>query len=335
MDFLTNIRSPYGTGGLYGYEIPNARGTVLFVHGFHSSSRIWTSDRIGLAEFFLQNNFNCYAIDFSMPTTGSLVTLADYELARAYQWITARNPSKSCVIIAHSMGGLITRYFLDKDENHPIHNPEHIAESKNILSVVLLATPNHGVALSKAKYKPATNNSTSRPVVMSAPFQNHTQDEEFAIKIKIKEFLNSNSSKEMKKLHELMKTSSLELRANSLIIHTLNDHLSANLWPELRWVNVVGNLDLVVDRKSAEFSQEEIDFLYDFHQTRFDVTHMKNPFAWLSSSLSKYRSSIDILTIEHNIEKFIPNTAYLTKPPIYADKQVQNYLGELILPLFL
>ena len=74
--------------------------------------------------------------------------------------------------------------------------------------------------------------------------------------MKVKEILNSNGFKGMKKLNELIKISPLELRADSSIIKSLNDHLSANLWPDLRWINIIGSLDIVVDDESAEFTQE-------------------------------------------------------------------------------
>lgn len=336
MDLLTKIESPYGNGDLYGYEIPKhteSRGFILFVHGFHSSSNIWSSgpNNSGLAELFLHNNFNCYAINFSTSTTGSMSTLADYELAGAFHWIIERNPSEKCVIIAHSMGGLISRYFLDKDEKHPLHNPNQIAQNGNILSVALLATPNHGVAILKTKYKPATNNCNPDLTSLNKDSNDHSQNDESDIRIKIKDILSSSRSKGTKKLNELIKTSPLELRADSFIIRALNDHLSANLWPQLRWINIIGDLDLVVDDESAAFTQEEVKFLNDFHQNHFNVTHMRNPFAWLSPYLSKYYNKVDI----NNIEKLIPKSAYLTKSPIYGDKHVQKYLLDLILPLFM
>lgn len=104
-----------------------SRPFVLLVHGWLASSLDMLAIRLRLT----RDGCDCDAIDFSH--LGVLDSIADYagELAWMIEMEYARH--SNIVVVAHSMGGLVTRYYL-----------KNLRTTDQVKTVITVATPHHG-----------------------------------------------------------------------------------------------------------------------------------------------------------------------------------------------
>ena len=103
------------------------RPFVLLVHGWLATSLDMLAIRLRLT----RDGFDCDAMDFSH--LGVLDSISDYagELALRVEVEYARH--RNIVIVAHSMGGLVTRYYL-----------RNLRATDQVKTVITVATPHHG-----------------------------------------------------------------------------------------------------------------------------------------------------------------------------------------------
>lgn len=304
---ILEIRTKKGKSGiLYMAEAQNKpRGVVLFVHGFNSSPNIWGDETTGLVGRFSDLGFQCYAIGFSNTIQEQVKHLSDWELALAIHWII-ENEKASLALVCHSMGGIITRYYLDTSLRHEQHNPNNLEQNNRLRAVAFLATPHHGVAHRRDKYQSATSLATQEESVFG-----------------------------FGKVAELLGLESYyQLVYDSKVVRSLNSNIQANLWSQPRIINVVAEKDLVVDLESATLEEEEVTHVRDFHQERFDCTHMRNPLEKPGNQLKELLARGYAGKVEHLVENYIPSAKYLTMPPIYSCEEVAAYLISLLTPLF-
>ena len=100
---------------------------VLLVHGWLATS----FDMSALRARLRYDGFSCDSIDFSF--LGAVNSVAGYagELSEAIE--IKRAHRKRIVIVAHSMGGLAARYYLQR-----------LRKTDQVKAVITLATPHHG-----------------------------------------------------------------------------------------------------------------------------------------------------------------------------------------------
>jgi pimeloyl-ACP methyl ester carboxylesterase len=269
----------------------NYKGIILFVHGFNSSYAIWGDKKVGFISYAIKHNYLPFAINFSDSIKDSIVKMADTELAMAIEFIL-KNYENELHIVAHSMGGIITRYYL-----MTIYTRLEIRENlvKRLKSVALLGVPNHGVPA------PFTKGRTSKLVKM------------------IENFISEVNKTDIVRIKVLDKAYFQLLSGNSIITE-LNNNLENNLWLDVYWFNFYGSKDLVVPMESSKFDTEEILFLGShFFQFEFNTTHMKNPLSLFTDLITKKLDGL--LTpdeIKAKIEQKIPSVEYLTNDPIYS-----------------
>lgn len=115
-----------------------ARGTttasdkdpVIFVHGFTGSSSSFDNMKQWLISEGWPSNY-LYAIQYS-DTTGSNVDNA-YELQSFIKTVLRQTKASKVDIVAHSMGGLSTRYYI-----------KYLEGGQTVDDVITLGSPHHG-----------------------------------------------------------------------------------------------------------------------------------------------------------------------------------------------
>ena len=262
------------------------------IHGFGSSANVWFSDKNSLGFFFQDQGYDCWALHLSNDVSGEILTLAHEELLTAVHHIfTTKN--QQVIIVAHSMGGIITRVFTSPHFEHPY--PLNKIE-KMIEGVALLAVPNHGVEAGDISQIESTVK-TIRD--MLAP---EKKDEELSLPADLG-------------------LGFVQLTHKSQLIQRLNQPLVLN--PNIRWINAVATYDKIVPRESALFKPEEIKKLNDFKQREFPCDHMAYPGA---STLKKVAKVIDIVTTSSKLDEKIP-----IYPAIHRSTEVGQWIeSELI-----
>ncbi|OLS27880.1 MAG: hypothetical protein HeimC3_01740 [Candidatus Heimdallarchaeota archaeon LC_3] len=88
--------------------------------------------------------------------------------------------------------------------------------------------------------------------------------------------------------------------------------------------NIIASRDIVVNRESAIFYPEEINYHNNFQQLEFESLHMKNPFEW--RELSDLFNKSDLKRVKTEIEQKIPFIGYFSLKPIYANTEVIKIL---------
>jgi len=104
-----------------------SRPIVLLVHGWLATSL----DMLALKLRLTRDGFDCDAIDFSYM--GVLDSIADYAGELAWRVERENAHRRHIVIVAHSMGGLVTRYYL-----------KNLRATDQVKTVITVATPHHG-----------------------------------------------------------------------------------------------------------------------------------------------------------------------------------------------
>jgi pimeloyl-ACP methyl ester carboxylesterase len=122
------------------------RTTVLLIHGLGSSRKSMEK---------LADGFRAHRRDvafFSYPSDRGILTLGQ-RLGEEILRVQKDQPDARFVIVAHSLGGLVTRVALESAENN----------INNVNGVFFIGTPHHG---SKAhKFGALVNSSTAKPVL--------------------------------------------------------------------------------------------------------------------------------------------------------------------------
>lgn len=103
------------------------RPFVLLVHGWLATSL----DMLAMKLRLTRDGFDCDAIDFSYM--GVLDSIADYAGELAWRVEQENANRRHIVIVAHSMGGLVTRYYL-----------KNLRTTDQVKTVITVATPHHG-----------------------------------------------------------------------------------------------------------------------------------------------------------------------------------------------
>jgi triacylglycerol lipase len=107
---------------------------VIFVHGFTGSSSSFDN----LKQWLISQGWpssHLYAIQYS-NTTGSSIDNA-YELQSFIKNVLRQTKASKVDIVAHSMGGLSTRYYI-----------KYLAGSQSVDDVITLGSPHHGTTSS-------------------------------------------------------------------------------------------------------------------------------------------------------------------------------------------
>jgi esterase/lipase len=222
---------------------------ILMVHGFGSNAEVWFTHEKSLGNFFKSQGYDCWALNLSNDVSGNIEILAHEDLLTSVDFIYRKKQEK-VIIIAHSMGGIISRVFTSPHFTHP-YPLGRIEEM--IKGIALLTVPNHGVEMGDISRIEETVNTIRK--LMKTDQKPLTSD--FGLGF-------------------------VQLTYKSHLIKTLNKPLVLN--QNISWLNAVGTHDRVVPLKSALFSESEIDQLPSFSQQEFVCDHMVYP---LASTLKK------------------------------------------------
>jgi len=104
-----------------------SRPLVLLVHGWLATSLDLLAIRLRLT----RDGFDCDAIDFSY--LGVLDSISDYAGELAWKIEAEYADRRNIAVVAHSMGGLVTRYYL-----------RNLRATDQVKTVITVATPHHG-----------------------------------------------------------------------------------------------------------------------------------------------------------------------------------------------
>jgi triacylglycerol lipase len=115
---------------------------ILLVHGYFSNRGMWWSFRRRLMASGLGP---VYAVNLE-PIWGSIDTMVP-GLAAKLDEIVAATGKRDLVIVAHSMGGLVTRAYM---ATRAAHIAEGSARSAHIRALVTIGSPHHGTVMSSA-----------------------------------------------------------------------------------------------------------------------------------------------------------------------------------------
>ncbi|MBT2639604.1 triacylglycerol lipase [Bacillus sp. ISL-39] len=110
--------------------VASEKDPVVFVHGFTGSSSSFDNMKEWLISQGWPSNY-LYAIQYS-DTTGSSVDNA-YELQTFVKNVLRQTKASKVDIVAHSMGGLSTRYYV-----------KYLEGAQNVDDIVTLGSPHHG-----------------------------------------------------------------------------------------------------------------------------------------------------------------------------------------------
>lgn len=275
---------------------------VLLVHGFNSSEKIWlpTDDdtEFSIADALTEMGFGCWLLRFSDPVNGNIEQLALNELLTACNFIKTKSGEKVGTIVAHSMGGVITRYLLAR-----MGKKEALSDLKN---VVLLAVPNHGVSLTFFLRQAERLNELVPRII--AVLEERTP------------LILSNRA-----FYQLTEFSS--------VIQLINDKKHF-LHPKICWYNAIASKDVVVPRDSAAFKEEEIksNRIKCFDQREFRATHMANSLQLLdqviSPVVSKKLSKQQNKRFREILQQAMNVLDYVLAPPIYRSKECFDWWSQ-------
>ncbi|UCG03887.1 MAG: alpha/beta hydrolase [Candidatus Heimdallarchaeota archaeon] len=225
-------------------KTPDSKGSpVLFIHGFGSNAQVWFAYDDSLGNYYKTLQMDCWTLNLSNAVTGNIKTLAHEDVLTAVDFIYKKR-GETVLIISHSMGGIISRYFTSPYVDHPY--PLKQIESM-IRAIALLTVPNHGVEAGDISRIEETVNV-------------------------LRKFL----SEDHKPLAADLGLGFFQLTHTSHLLQSLNTLPPLN--PNLLWLNAVGTYDKVVPRNSALFEEFEYKTLQNFSQKEFPCDHMVYPF---------------------------------------------------------
>ena len=106
---------------------------VLLIHGYNSDSSIWTGSKV--RQDIEASGRTVYTFDIPDPT-GDIRFNAPFLEAKIWE-IRATTGVSKVDLVAHSMGGLVARYYITSDGPHSNYQGD-------VSSVTTLSTPHHG-----------------------------------------------------------------------------------------------------------------------------------------------------------------------------------------------
>lgn len=225
-------------------KTPDSTGSpVLFIHGFGSNAQVWFAYANSLGNYFKSLQMDCWALNLSNAVTGNIKTLAHEDVLTAVDFIYKKR-KQAVLIVSHSMGGIVSRYFTSPYVDHPY--PLQLIESM-IKAIALLTVPNHGVEAGDIS----------------------RIEETVSV---LRKFL----TEDHKPLSADLGLGFFQLTRNSHLLQSLNTLPPLN--PNITWLNAVGTYDKVVPRNSALFEKFEFTNLPKFSQKEFPCDHMVYPF---------------------------------------------------------
>ncbi|MFW9904650.1 MAG: esterase/lipase family protein [Candidatus Thorarchaeota archaeon] len=237
------------------HRTPDSTGPpVLFIHGFGSNAEIWFTYDDSLGNYFKAKQMDCWALNLSNAVTGNIKKLAHEDVLTTVDFIY-KERNQAVLIISHSMGGIISRYFTSPYVDHPY--PLHLIEPM-IRAIALLTVPNHGVDTGDISRIEETVN----------VLRNFLKDDR-------------------EPLAADLGLGFFQLNRNSKLLRSLNTLPPLN--PNITWLNAVGTYDKVVPKNSAFFEDFEFSKLPKFFQKEFPCDHMVYPFA---STISKVLKAV-------------------------------------------
>ncbi len=289
------------------YDIPSEQGRmaklfhhgegkhqVLLVHGFNSSEKIWLphdSNGFSVANELVDMGFGCWLLRLSDPVNGDIEQLALNDLFAACKIIHSEAGEKVRTIVAHSMGGVITRLLISR-----VGRKGLLKELKN---VVFLAVPNHGVSMTYF-LKQAETMDELVPKIISM------LEEKTPITISNRAYF--------------------QLLEISPIIKYINDKKHF-LHPKICWYNAIASKDVIVPKESASFNEEEIKAgkIKCFDQRIFRATHMYNSLQLLDQFISPvvatHISRSQSRVLKEVLQRTMNILDYVVAPPIYKSKE--------------
>ena len=268
---------------------------ILLLHGFNSSEKIWLLSKkeggsFSVAKNLSEKGFSTWMLRFSDSLTADIKNLALYDLKTSLELIERVEGRKPSIIVAHSMGGVVMRYFLQKYGKKGC--------SSDLTAGVLLGVPNHGVA----------------------PFF-FLKDSE-SMDAWVFQFM---LMMEHKSLVSLSNRAFFQMIDRSPLMMELNSS-EAVLHQDMTWYNAIGTKDIFVTRESASFTEEELkrSGVTDYHQEEFLATHMDNAFQFLHAIykplLKNAFSKEEHRRMDKLLQKTVETLEYVVVPPIYRSK---------------
>ncbi|MFX0172812.1 MAG: esterase/lipase family protein [Candidatus Hodarchaeota archaeon] len=216
---------------------------ILLIHGFGSTMDIWFKYPESIGNYFIKQDLDVWALELSDGVTGNIELLAHEDLLASLHHIHEKQNRKTW-IVSHSMGGIISRYLVSDNINHP-YPLEKI--SKMIEGITLLATPNHGIGSSKR----------NGILDLFIHLNNY--------------FLGQ------KEAHFDTNIAFLQLTKSSDLIQSLNKENNC-LNPAIKWQNGFGLYDKLIPVENARFKEGELNPEISIQQKEFPVDHMVYPF---------------------------------------------------------
>jgi pimeloyl-ACP methyl ester carboxylesterase len=132
------VERPTIAGDRYGLTLPPkldpTRPLVLLVHGLDSDNGVWGSMAAALGSDGWQIGYFSYPDDGPVAKSGDLLADCFADLRHSY-------PELKVDVIAHSMGGLVVRRFVE--------GPSYFG---GVDRIVLLGTPNHGSTWARCRW---------------------------------------------------------------------------------------------------------------------------------------------------------------------------------------
>ncbi|MHA2225227.1 MAG: alpha/beta hydrolase [Candidatus Hodarchaeales archaeon] len=240
---IYEIDTQQGIARLF-HRTPDSKDSppVLMVHGFGSNSEVWFAHKKSLGNYFVNQNMDCWALDLSNDIYGNIYTLAHEELLAATNYIFKKR-NQPIILVTHSMGGIISRFFTSPHFKHPY--PLQKIE-KFFRGIALLTVPNHGVGSGDISRLEETVVYLRKILKTEKPIL-----PDFGLGF-------------------------IQLTPKSHLISSLN--LDPPLNPTISWLNAAGSFDRVVPPKSALFEDNEINKIPHFDQQEFPCDHMTLPF---------------------------------------------------------
>ena len=283
---IYEIETNHGFANLHHRTLDCDGPPILMLHGFGSSEAIWFNSPASLGNYFAERGVDCWTLNLSNAISGDIISLAHEDLFTALNFIynRKRNP---IVIVAHSMGGIITRVLTSPNFSHS-YSLKDIEEQ--ISGIALLTVPNHGVdAGNVSQIEDLANRILKILKPESTPFQS-----DFGLGF-------------------------VQLVKTSLLIKTLNETPQLN--QNIKWINAIGKYDEVVPRTSALF---DISTLQNTSvvQEEFPCDHMVYP---LSQTLEKVMKIYPAIHRSKEVGQLIYET-FISPPDIEAqfDKQFRS-----------
>ncbi len=267
---------------------------ILLLHGFNSSEKIWLPPRdlgrFSVARKLADKGFSVWLLRFSDSLVADIKNLALHDFNTALELIERIEGRRVFCIVAHSMGGIVFRYFLQK------YGRKHHAG--DLSRGILLAVPNHGVS----PFFFLKNSDSMDAWVF-----------QFLLLIENKSLVSLSN----RVFFQMMDRSSLmrEINASEKVLH-----------PDLVWYNAIGIKDIFVTRGSASFSEDELKRagVREYHEEEFLATHMDNAFQFLRSLYDPILRNTFSREEHRKMDKVLRRTVetleYLVVPPIYRSK---------------